>query len=87
MELRLRGLIRRPWTELLVRSNPSLSVPGDGLPNPSRFHAGNGAFVFSCPNGEWQGTLGYSIWIGAKSETPLSYLRGIVDDSWEYQAI
>jgi hypothetical protein len=34
---------------------------------PSRFHAGKGAFVFACPNGEWPGKPEYSIWIGGKS--------------------
>jgi hypothetical protein len=54
---------------------------------PTRFWAANGAFVFACPNGPSAELPAFSIWVGAKSETPLGYLRAIVDDGWEYTAL
>jgi hypothetical protein len=51
---------------------------------PSRFFVGGGAFVFACPNGEFEGRAGYSVWVGAKTEHSLAYLREVVDESWEY---
>ena len=52
---------------------------------PHRFWAGGGTFVSACPNGIVDGELGYSIWVGAKAEEPLQYLKVIVDKSWEHK--
>jgi len=54
---------------------------------PGRFWARNGAFVFACPNGPPDEIPAFSVWVGARSETPLGYLKSIVDDSWEYTAL
>jgi hypothetical protein len=53
---------------------------------PGRFFVGKGAFVFTCPNGEWQGKQGVSIWVGARTSAPLVYLKEIVDKHWEHVA-
>jgi hypothetical protein len=53
---------------------------------PTRFFYGGGAFVVAGPNGQCNGKLGYSIWVGAKTEMPLAYLNEIVDERWEYVA-
>jgi hypothetical protein len=51
---------------------------------PTRLYAGGGVFALACPNGEWQGVQGFSLWVGAKREHPLAYLREIVDERWEW---
>ena len=50
----------------------------------TQFWAGNGAFAFIMNCGEHQGRPGYSIWIGAKTEHPLAFLKSVVNDDWEY---
>jgi hypothetical protein len=45
----------------------------------SRFYAGQGAFM-------WATKCGY-VWIGAKMEHPLQFLRPYIDDDWVYVAI
>jgi hypothetical protein len=55
---------------------------------PSRFYAKSGAFMFVCPNGDKHGNPAYSIWIAAKTEQPLAFLKPIVNDqTWEYIAL
>ena len=44
----------------------------------ARFHAGRGAFMV---------TMGSSVWIGAKTEHPLQFLKPYIDDSWDYVAL
>jgi hypothetical protein len=39
--------------------------------------------MVSMENGDIDGTLGYSIWVGAKKKGPLDFLREIIDDGWE----
>jgi hypothetical protein len=53
----------------------------------TRFFAGRGAFMFVERNGEFDGKRGYSLWIGAKTEHPLQFLKPFIDDDWEYVAI
>lgn len=54
---------------------------------PTRFHAGGGAFLYTMPNGEMGGRRGYSVWIGAKTEHPLQFLKPYIDEGWEYVAV
>jgi hypothetical protein len=55
---------------------------------PSRFFARNGALMFASPNDDNQGNKAFSIWIGAKIEQPLAFLKPIVDKkTWEYLAL
>jgi hypothetical protein len=36
---------------------------------------------------EIQGKQGYSVWIEAKTEHPLQFLKPFIDDDWEYVAV
>ncbi|SRR5579883_1603182 len=53
----------------------------------TRFYAGGGAFMYTMTNGQMDGKQGYSVWIGAKTEHPLQFLKPFIDDRWEYVAI
>jgi hypothetical protein len=51
---------------------------------PSSFHARGGAFMYV---GRYpEDDPGYSLYIGARTEHPLQFLRGIVTDDWEHVA-
>jgi hypothetical protein len=54
---------------------------------PNRFYTGKGTFAVICPNGEWRGKPGHTIWVGARTRGPLAYLKGIIGDAWEYTAL
>jgi len=44
--------------------------------------------MYACPNGEdAKGVSGFSVWIGAKTEHPLQFLKPYLDESWEYVAL
>ena len=49
----------------------------------TRFYARNGAFMFSMSDGSDV----QSVWIGAKTEEPLQFLKPYLDDAWEYKAV
>jgi hypothetical protein len=50
----------------------------------TKFYARGGAFMVSMANG----TDTHSVWIGAKSERPLQFLKPYVaSDAWEYKAV
>ena len=50
---------------------------------PTRFYARGGAVMYSMANGDDI----YSVWIGAKTEGPLQFLKSLVaDDVWEHRA-
>jgi hypothetical protein len=49
----------------------------------AQFYARRGAFVVSMENGVVDGSLGYSVWVGAKKRGPLDFLRAIIDNGWE----
>src|SRR5262245_15332940 len=51
--------------------------------NTARFYAHRGAFMMSMENGIIDGTMGYSIWVGAKKKSPLEFLHEIIDYGWE----
>jgi hypothetical protein len=53
----------------------------------ARFFAGQGAFMVAASNGELKGRRGCSVWIGAKTEHPLQFLKPLLDDRWEYVAV
>ena len=54
--------------------------------SPTRFYGKSGACAVTCPNGEADGVLGYSIWIGAKTGEPLAFLHDIAGEAWEYKS-
>lgn len=54
---------------------------------PTRFYARNEVFMLAGPNGEIEGEQGYSVWVAAISRHPLTFLKEIVDQRWEYVAL
>jgi hypothetical protein len=50
---------------------------------PNRLYARNGVFMNAVSNGKDV----YSVWIGAKTEGPLQFLKPYLNDRWEYKAI
>src|SRR5690348_6424194 len=53
----------------------------------SRFFARGGAFMCAAENGADKGKKYHSVWIGAKTEHPLQFLKPLLDESWEYVAV
>jgi hypothetical protein len=70
----------------LVEQIPPIAIPPWGWIG-SRFFARNGAFMCAAVNGEAKGKKYYSVWIGAKTEHPLQFLRPLLDESWGYVSI
>jgi hypothetical protein len=80
------------WLESSVLDNIIEHIPPVAI-NPWRWggsvrcFAKGGAFMYTMPNGEFNGKLGYSVWIGAKTEQPLQFLKPYIDKGWEYVAV
>ena len=53
----------------------------------TRFFAGQGAFMCAAENGTANGKKGYSVWVRAKTEHPLQFLRPHLNNAWEYIAL
>jgi hypothetical protein len=53
----------------------------------TRFYAEGGAFMYAMGKFEIGGEQGYSVWIGAKTEHPLRFLKRYIDEGWEYVAV
>jgi hypothetical protein len=53
----------------------------------TRFYARDGAFMFTMSNVEIDGKQVYSVWIGAKTERPLQFLKPFIDKSWDYVSV
>jgi hypothetical protein len=70
----------------IVSSIPPVAI-GPWRWMQTRFFAGRGAFMYACDQGEFKGRRAYSVWIGAKTEHPLQFLKPHLDDSWEYVAV
>jgi hypothetical protein len=67
----------------IERVVPPIAVNPWRWVGPNRFYARNGVFMNAASNG---GDF-YSVWIGAKSEGPLQFLKPYLDDRWEYKAV
>ena len=70
----------------IVGQRPHLSTLSWRWPGATRFYAGGGAFmcICRCPI---CGEAGYSIWIGAKTEETLQFLKPHIGTDWDYVAI
>jgi hypothetical protein len=66
---------------------PRLAVPPWQWNGPTQFYAKGGAFMVSMANGDIDGKNGYSVWIGAKTQEPLLFLKPYLDEGWENVAV
>ncbi len=48
----------------------------------TQFFARRGAFMCAAENGQHEGKKWYSVWIGAKTEHPLQFIKPLLDKSW-----
>ncbi len=71
----------------IIEHIPPISLGPWHWLGPARFYARGGAFMYTMPNGEMDGRQGYSVWLGAKTEHPLQFLKPYLDDTWEYVAV
>ena len=53
----------------------------------AQFYAKNGVFMYSMSNGKSDEQEGCSVWIGAKTEKQLAFLKPLIDEKWEYVAL
>jgi len=70
----------------IVETVPPLAIGTWRWPEATRFYAGGGAFMYACKN-RIRGETAFSIWIGAKTEHPLQFLKPYLDEHWEYVAV
>lgn len=71
----------------IVEQIPPIAINPWRWGDASRFHAKGGAFMLAMPNGEIDDKPGYSVWIGAKTEHPVQFVRQFIDSRWEHVAI
>jgi hypothetical protein len=76
----------RSVLEQIIEHVPPIPIAPWGW-GEMRFYAGAGAYMIAAANGEIDGSPGYSVWIGAKTEHPLQVPKGFIDDGWEYVAV
>jgi hypothetical protein len=72
--------------DIIVQTIPPLAI-GPWQWVGSKFYGRHGAFMCAAENGEEEGKKWYSVWIGAKTEHPLQFLKPLLDKSWDYVAI
>jgi hypothetical protein len=53
----------------------------------AKFFAGRGAFMCTALNGKSGSEKQYSVWIAAKTEQPLQFLKPLLDHAWEHVAV
>ena len=73
--------------EKIIEQIPPMAINPWKWGGSVRFYAKGGAFMYTMPNGEIDGEEGYSVWIGAKTEHPLGFLKPYIDEGWEYVAV
>jgi hypothetical protein len=71
----------------IVEQIPPVAITPWHWCEETRFYAKDGAFMLIMNNGENNGTKGYSVWVGAKTEKPLQFLKLFLDEAWDYVAI
>jgi hypothetical protein len=72
--------------DIIVQTIPALAI-GPWQWVGTRFFTHRGAFMCAAENGQHEGKKWHSVWIGAKTEQPLQFLKPLLDDSWDYVAI
>jgi hypothetical protein len=71
----------------IIEHIPPLASNGWHWCESTRFYAKNGAFMFTMSNGDIAGRMGYSVWLGAKTEQPLQFLKPLLDKHWDFVAV
>jgi hypothetical protein len=79
--------LEEPVLNRIIEHIPPIPVNPWRWPEATRFYAKGGAFMYSAFNIEIDGKAGYSIWIGAKTDHPLQFLKSFIDEGWEYVAV
>lgn len=70
----------------IVNLIPRISIGKWRWPESTRFYAGGGAFMYASKQAI-RGKDGFSVWVGAKTEAPLQFMKSMVDQNWEYVAL
>ena len=71
----------------IIEHIPPISINPWRWGGSTQFYAKGGAFMYTMPNGELKGKQGYSVWLGAKTEHPLRFLKPYIDKDWEHVAV
>ncbi len=71
----------------IIEHVPPIAINPRRWGGSARFYAKGGAFMCTMPNVEIDGELGYSVWIGAKTEHSLRFLKPLIDEAWEHVAV
>jgi hypothetical protein len=72
--------------EEIVKVIPRLAVPPWRWCGRTQIHAGGGAFMVAIPDVLIGGQRSNDIWIGAKEQEPLLFLRSFPDIDWHFAA-
>jgi hypothetical protein len=68
--------------DVIAAHAPALAI-GPWLWCETHFFAGSGVFMTASPVGEETGRRYFSVWLGARHEGELDYIRPLVGDEWE----
>jgi hypothetical protein len=81
------GLEAEVFAEI-IKTIPPLAIGSSRWPERYQFYSGRGAFMYAAEFDEKPGrSKCYSMFIGAKTEHPLQFLKPYIDDGWEHVAI
>jgi hypothetical protein len=70
----------------IIKTIPPVAIGSWGWCE-TRFFAARGAFMVAAVNDVVDGQWEYSVWIGAKTEHPLQFLRHHIDERWDIVTI
>jgi hypothetical protein len=79
--------LERSALDRIIEHIPPIPVGSWRWAGSTRFYAKGGAFMYTMSNDEIDGRQGYSVWIGAKTDHPLRFLKLFIDKDWEYVAV
>ena len=71
----------------IIEHVPPIAVNTWHWAGGTRFYAKGGAFMYTMGEFDIDGEQGNSVWIGAKTDHPLKFLRPFIDENWEYVAV
>ncbi len=79
--------LKRSVLDKIIEHIPPIAITPWRWGGSAQLYAKCGAFMYTMPNGEIKGEQGYSVWIGAKIEHPLRFLKPYINQGWEYVAV